>query len=75
MGDGYTAKLTAEGLYIRERGRIKWYGPLSWGWLHLQGAKVAASEQIAATKKGEPKRVKPRMVSRGLITTEFGGSS
>jgi hypothetical protein len=54
--------LEREGLYIRERGRRRTYGPLPYGVLLLQAARDYADSVRAARKRG------PRMVSRGHLS-------
>jgi hypothetical protein len=54
--------LTREGVYLRERGRRRAYGPVPYGILFLQAAREYADGVRAARRK------KPRRVSRGHLT-------
>ena len=59
---GLVVSLTPEGLTMRQKGKRTTYGPLSYEWLHLQGAKLTATQHIRQTRR--------RHVSRGLLATE-----
>jgi hypothetical protein len=54
--------LTREGVYLRERGRRRAYGPIPYGILFLQAAREYADGVRAARRK------KPRRVRRGHLT-------
>jgi hypothetical protein len=55
------ARITGEGVYIREKGKRSEYGPVSWGAIFLRGAMLKADE----TMRDKPKRKK--RVSRSLL--------
>ncbi len=54
----FVTKMTQEGLYIREKGRRLWYGPMSWDYIFRRGAELKAMS--------EAKPRKPRF-SRSLL--------
>lgn len=49
-----------EGIYTREKGRRKQMGPVPWGWVDTQAAKLVADAALADKKR------RPR-ASRGLL--------
>lgn len=57
----FVAKMTQEGLYIREKGKRTWFGPMSWDFIYRRGAELTA--QRDASEK--PRR--RRLVSRSLL--------
>ena len=59
----YIVRVTAAGLYIREKGRRTTYGPVSWDYIFLK-----AAQQSVASERSDPPKPK-RRVSRGLLTT------
>ena len=63
-GRNYVVRLTQEGMYIREKGRRAWYGPLEYGYLFLQGGKLAADR---IREERALKRPAKRRVKRGLL--------
>jgi hypothetical protein len=63
-GRPLVVRLTQEGVYLREKGRRAWYGPLGYGWLFLRGAELAANEARAERAK---RRTTPRRMKRGLL--------
>lgn len=64
MADGklHVARMTPEGVYLREKGKRTEYGPVSWGLILLKGAQ---SEADASRKE----RHFTRRVSRSLLST------
>jgi hypothetical protein len=60
IGESIVVTLTREGLYIREHGRRRTYGPLPYGVLLLQAARDYADGVRAARRK-------PRLVGRGKL--------
>lgn len=61
IGESIVVTLAREGLYIREHGRRRTYGPLPYGVLLLQAAREYADGVRAARRK-------PRMAARGKLT-------
>lgn len=59
-GTEYRVTIAAAGLYIREKRKRGEYGPVSYGWLYLAGAKLKAAETVQ-------KSVAPKVVSRNLL--------
>lgn len=53
---GHVITLAAEGIYIRERGKRITYGPISYGYLLLHGARQYVLEQ--KREKAEARRLK-----------------
>lgn len=57
----YVARITGEGVYLREKGHRKEFGPVSWGAILTKGAIMAAQEiraAKAATGTTRAKRVR-----------------
>ena len=60
IGESIVVTLAREGLYIREHGRRRTYGPLPYGVLLLQAARDYADGVRAARRK-------PRLAGRGKL--------
>lgn len=60
-GQALIVSLTPEGLMLREKGRRKSFGPLPYGWLYLQAAKLEA-DSLRAQRRHRRARAK-----RGLL--------
>lgn len=52
---GEVIELRADGLYVREKGRRTWYGPISYGKLLLAGARQYVEERKKARRKASPR--------------------
>lgn len=57
----YVARVTGEGIYMREKGKRTEYGPVSWGAIMLKGAQSAAIQRI------NDKPIRRKRVSRNLL--------
>lgn len=57
----YSARITGEGVYLRQKHKRTEYGPVTWGTILLRGVQAAA----LAAVEDRPKRAK--RVRRGLL--------
>lgn len=48
----HVARITGEGVYLRQKGKRKEYGPVSWGSILLKGAYLAAAAGVEKDVKG-----------------------
>lgn len=66
----YVARITGEGVYIRQKGKRTEYGPVSWGAILHKGA-VAASMalRLERLEREDAKPVKAKRASRNLLAT------
>lgn len=65
----YIVRVTAAGLYIREKGRRTTYGPVSWDWIFQKSVEQFIRSQVLEARTDMEKRRRPKRVSRGLLTT------
>jgi hypothetical protein len=56
--------LTAEGVYVRTKGRRTEYGPVPYGLILMQGAKAYAAEKLAMKKQARAAKVAARRTAR-----------
>ena len=64
-GIEYVARITPEGVYIREKRKRTEYGPISWGLILLRGGEMRAREILA---ERQAKRKDGRLhVKRGTL--------
>ena len=62
-GRPHVATITAAGVVLREKGRTTSYGPVSWGHILLDGARIMAEE----TRRAKATRRTVRHVSRSVL--------